>query len=58
MKKEETDKARARLITKIKRGLKAKKTARQISEETGYTTSRVYQIKKGMIEAGELEGGR
>lgn len=54
MKKDETDKARAKLIAKIKRGLKANKTARQISAETGYTTQRIYQIRRDMRNAGEL----
>lgn len=54
MKKDEADKAKAKLISQIKRGLKSGKKARALADATGYTTSRVYQIRKAMVEAGEL----
>jgi DNA-binding IclR family transcriptional regulator len=43
------------MLAKIRRELKRDKlTVREIAEATGYTTSRVYQLQKAMIEAGEL----
>lgn len=55
MNKSDADKTRKALLAKIRRGLKKGHTARAISDATGYTTSRVYQIKKEMLAAGELK---
>lgn len=55
VKKDEADKAKRDLIAKIKRGLKSGKKVRALSDATGYTTARIYQIKKAMIDNGELQ---
>ena len=50
------DATRKALLAKIRRELKRDKlSVREISEATGYTTSRVYQLRKAMVKAGELK---
>lgn len=55
MNKTEADKARAKLIRTIKRQLKLGAKVRYIADATGYTTSRIYQIKGDMVRDGELK---
>lgn len=48
-------KAKAKLVGKVRLGLlRGSKTVAQIAEETGYTTQRIYQIRKAMTDNGEL----
>lgn len=53
--KSQTEKARKRVVDKIRRELRKGSTARQISDMTGYTTARVYQIRDEMRASGELK---
>lgn len=55
MNKAESEKARKRVIDKIKRGLRSKRRVAEIAAETGYTSARIYQIKADMVKTGELK---
>lgn len=55
MNKAESEKSRLKLLREIKRRLKKNDRAAAIAADTGYTAARIYQIKKAMVESGELK---
>jgi hypothetical protein len=53
--KADADKARKRLLAKIKRELSKGGKPTDIAKRTGYTPARIYQIRSEMVEAGILD---
>lgn len=55
MNKAEADKARKRLVAKIKRELAKGGKPTAIAKRTGYTPARIYQIRRELVDAGVLD---